>query len=93
MFIYDDDGQTAVNAGRIRLLYIDRIKNPVARTDEEHDKLDAFQLKAYVGDKVTAIISEVTGKDDVRHLIDRMHQITDGGRRDYVYHDSAMRNP
>lgn len=77
MFIYDDDNETAVNTDRIRALFIDRIEHGKANTQEEHDRMDTFQLRAFMGGRVTVILNEVTGLENRPKLIDRMHQITD----------------
>lgn len=77
MFVYDDDGQTAINTDRIRVMYIDRSESPTAKTEAEHDRMDTFRLKAFMGNRVSVILTEVIGKDNVHILIERMHQITD----------------
>ena len=77
MFVYDDDGQTAINTDRIRVMYIDRSESPTAKTEEEHDLKDTFRLKAFMGNRVSVILTEVIGKGNVHILIERMHQITD----------------
>ena len=77
MFIYDDDNETAVNTDRIRALYIDRIEHGKAITKQEHEQMDTFQLKAYLGSRCVVVLNEVTGLENRPKLIDRMHQITD----------------
>ena len=77
MFIYDDDNETAVNTDRIRALYIERIGHGQAITKADHDRMDSFRLKAFMGGRVSVIITEVTGLENRPKLVDRMHQITD----------------
>ena len=76
MFIYSDDN-IAVNTDHIRALYIDCLENPKARTEEDHDKMDVFQLKAALGSRINVILSEVRGTENKPKLEARMKEISD----------------
>ena len=76
MFIYSDDN-IAVNTDHIRALYIDRLENPKARMEEDHDKMDVFQLKAALGSRINVILSEARGIENRPKLEARMKEITD----------------
>lgn len=85
MFIYDDYGLSAINKNKIRALYIDRIESATAQTAEDHDKRDAFRLKAYLGGRFTVTLAETIGKHNLPVLIKKMHQITDSKSEYHTY--------
>lgn len=76
MFIYDDSRLTAVNKDRIRALYIDRVESAKAYSQEDHDRMDVFYLRAFLGGRASVILSEVVGVENIPKLKERMNQIT-----------------
>ena len=67
----------AANVNRIRMLYIDRVEDSRAYTDEQHDKMDIFRLRAALGSRIGVILCEVKGKENIPLLQQKMHEITD----------------
>ena len=80
MFTYSDDG-IAINIKQIRAMYIDRVEASQAFSKEEHNIMDLFQLKAYMGSRIVVTISEVTGIENRPKLEARMRHITNQAHR------------